>query len=200
MEQEFKWSIPSPADFDRIADSVLVAPLVQSAGEIRMQAIYFDTADKQIARVRGGLRLRRENEKSVVCLKLSAQERFDGACKAREEYECAAPDIRTGIAQLPSVGAPQAFCDTLLSSNLLELGRMSFTRRAYQLTHGGCTCELALDAGKLVRMGRTAPICEMELELKSGSETDFDSLALTLQKTFSLQPQPLSKLARMMQL
>ncbi|MDO5783588.1 MAG: CYTH domain-containing protein [Eubacteriales bacterium] len=200
MEREFKWNIPTPADFSRIADSALVAPLMQSSGDIQMQAVYFDTADKQIARVRGGLRLRRENSESIVCLKLSAQESFDGACKAREEYECAAPDIRTGIRNLPSVGAPQAFCDTLFKSNLLEIGRMEFTRHAYQLAYRSCTCELALDSGKMLRCGRAAPICEMELELKSGSEADFDALALELQNTFSLQPQPLSKLARMMQL
>lgn len=200
MEREFKWDIPSPADFSRIADSTLVAPLVQSSGDIQMQAVYFDTADKRIARMRGGLRLRRENNESVVCLKLSAQESFDGACKAREEYECAAQDIRTGIRNLPSVGAPQAFCDTLLASNLLEIGRTDFTRRAFQLAYRSCTCELAMDSGQMLHLGHTARICELELELKHGSEADFDALALELQNAFSLQPQPLSKLARMMQL
>lgn len=200
MEREFKWDIPSPADFSRIADSARVVPLVQSSGDIQMQAMYFDTADNLIARTRGGLRLRRENGESVVCLKLSAKESFDGACKAREEYECTAPDIRTGLRKLPSVGAPQAFCDTLCKSNLLEIGRMEFTRHAYQLAYRDCTCELSLDSGKMRRIGRSAPICEMELELKTGSEADFDALALALQDAFSLHPQPLSKLARMMQL
>ena len=40
----------------------------------------------------------------------------------------------------------------------------------------------------------------MELELKSGSEADFDALAVQLQQEFDLKPQPLSKLARMMRL
>ena len=77
---------------------------------------------------------------------------------------------------------------------------MDFTRHAYQLAYRACTCELSLDSGNMRRIGRSAPICEMELELKTGSEADFDALALTLQDAFSLQPQPLSKLARMMQL
>lgn len=200
MEREFKWNISDPADFDRIADSDMVAPLVQSSGEIKMEAMYYDTVDGQIAKARGGLRLRREDGESVVCLKITPQEQFSDAFKAREEYECYAPDIRSGMLNLPSVGAPQDFCDNILKSDLIELGRTIFTRRTYQLAFHGCTCELAFDLGKITHRGRTGPICEMELELKGGSDADFHELARLLQETFELQPQPLTKLARMMKL
>ena len=129
MEREFKWQIANPADFDRIAESDAVQPLVQSSGTTEMEAIYYDTFDGQLAKVRGGLRLRREDGECVVCLKLAPQEDFDGAFKAREEYECYAPDVRSGMLNLPSVGAPQEFCDEILKSDLMELGRTIFTRR-----------------------------------------------------------------------
>ena len=200
MEREFKWMIPDPAEFDPIADSSTVSALVQKKGRLEMEAMYYDTADNLIARCHGGLRLRRENETRVVCLKLAAESGFGGARKAREEYECTAPDIRTGIQNLPAAGAPQDICDCLLQANLIELGRTAFTRFWFLLSYQGCTCELAFDYGKLTRNGRVGPICEMELELKSGSEADFDALAVQLQQEFDLKPQPLSKLARMMRL
>ena len=200
MEREFKWMIPDPSEFDPIADSSTVSALVQKKGRLEMEAMYYDTADNLIARCHGGLRLRRENETRVVCLKLAAESGFGGARKAREEYECTAPDIRTGIQNLPAAGAPQDICDCLLQANLIELGRTTFTRFWFLLSYQGCTCELAFDYGKLTRNGRVGPICEMELELKSGSEADFDALAVQLQQEFDLKPQPLSKLARMMRL
>ncbi len=200
MEREFKWMIPDPSEFDPIADSSTVSALVQKKGRLEMEAMYYDTADNLIARCHGGLRLRRENETRVVCLKLAAESGFGGARKAREEYECTAPDIRTGIQNLPAAGAPQDICDCLLQANLIELGRTAFTRFWFLLSYQGCTCELAFDYGKLNRNGRVGPICEMELELKSGSEADFDALAVQLQQEFDLKPQPLSKLARMMRL
>ena len=200
MEREFKGMIPDPSEFDPIADSSTVSALVQKKGRLEMEAMYYDTADNLIARCHGGLRLRRENETRVVCLKLAAESGFGGARKAREEYECTAPDIRTGIQNLPAAGAPQDICDCLLQANLIELGRTAFTRFWFLLSYQGCTCELAFDYGKLTRNGRVGPICEMELELKSGSEADFDALAVQLQQEFDLKPQPLSKLARMMRL
>ena len=200
MEREFKWMIPDPSEFDPIADSSTVSALVQKKGRLEMEAMYYDTADNLIVRCHGGLRLRRENETRVVCLKLAAESGFGGARKAREEYECTAPDIRTGIQNLPAAGAPQDICDCLLQANLIELGRTAFTRFWFLLSYQGCTCELAFDYGKLTRNGRVGPICEMELELKSGSEADFDALAVQLQQEFDLKPQPLSKLARMMRL
>ena len=195
MEREFKWMIPDPSEFDPIADSSTISALVQKKGRLEMEAMYYDTADNLIARCHGGLRLRRENETRVVCLKLAAESGFGGARKAREEYECTAPDIRTGIQNLPAAGAPQDICDCLLQANLIELGRTAFTRFWFLLSYQGCTCELAFDYGKLTRNGRVGPICEMELELKSGSEADFDALAVQLQQEFDLKPQPLSKLS-----
>lgn len=200
MEREFKWSIDDAQSFDRLVTSEEIAPLIQSSDVIEMEAIYYDTFDGQIAKVHGGLRLRRENGEGVCCLKLAPHSDYDGAYKAREEYECYAPDIRSGMLNLPSAGAPQEFCDKILKSDLMELGRTVFTRRAYLLTFGGSRCELAFDAGKITHRGRMMPICEVELELKDGSEADFDTLALTLQKKFDLRPQPLSKLARLLRL
>ena len=199
MEREFKWNADA-ADTGRIPASALIAPLIQENGAVEMEAAYYDTADGMISGLRGGLRFRRENDKGVVCLKLAAQASYGGACKLREEFECEAADLVSGIRKLPSAGAPQELCDRLLQQELVLLGRMTFSRRTCLLAYGACTCELALDRGTMYRHDRTRPICEAELELKSGSEEDFSALALRMQNELHLEPQPLSKLARMYEL
>ncbi len=200
MEYEFKWSIDGADAFDGLVNSKLVAPLITSQDVAEMEAVYYDTFDGQIAKAHGGLRMRRENGDMVCCLKLSPQSGYDGAYVAREEYQCYAPDIRSGMLNLPSVGAPQDFCDQILKSDLTELGRTQFTRHIFLLTFEGSTSELAFDTGKISHRGRTMPICEVELEYKDGSQDDFSRLALKLQEAFDLTPQPLSKLARMLRL
>ncbi len=200
MEREYKWSIASEAQFHTIVSSDTVAPLVQSHETISMEATYYDTFDKQIEKAHGGLRLRRENNESIACLKLAPKLEYNGALKSREEYECYAPDIRSGILNLPSFGAPQDFCDAILKADLMELGRTDFLREAYTIRYAGCTCELAFDTGHISRRGRSAPICEIELEHKDGSTKDFHALAQLLQSTFALEPECRSKLMRMLHL
>ena len=200
MEQEYKWCCTGAQQFEAIPLHPSVAPLVRKQQCIEMEARYYDSADGLVSRLGGSLRLRRENDASVCCLKLASRNRANGSCKIREEFECAAPDIDIGLNLLPQVGAPQDVCTVLLTGGVTELGFTRFTRRAYLLDTDDCTAELAFDSGSLGRGGKTAPICEIELELKSGSSTAFQQLAQTLQQTFSLTGQSLSKLGRMMSL
>ena len=60
--------------------------------------------------------------------------------------------------------------------------------------------ELALDQGCLLGGGKALPFGEVEVELKSGSQTDAVSFAGALAAEFGLKPQPKSKLARAMAL
>ena len=199
MEQEFKWSVPDSSVFVSMLASDHLPP-VQKLTNTQMDAIYYDTNDSLINRLHGGLRLRQEGNDSICCLKLAAESSQDGALKSREEYECAAPDIKTGLERLPQAGAPLSLCEAILVSGVIELGRTSFVRRAVILDTGSCTAELSLDVGRVTRGERYAPICEIELEFKSGDHTAFEMLGMHLQEDFHLKPQPLSKLARMLHL
>ena len=82
MEREFKWNIKQPEDFDRIADSDFVKPLVTEEIRLEMEAAYYDTADGALSSRKWMLRVRQENEKSVVTMKTP------GSGYARGEWEC----------------------------------------------------------------------------------------------------------------
>ncbi len=200
MEKEFKWSMTGNGIFVTMLISGKLPP-IENAYNISMNAQYYDTADGMVSCMRGGLRLRRENETSVCCLKLAADSSEDGACKSREEFECEAPDIEAGLHLLPAqAGAPAEICQAILGAGVTKLGQTSFLRQAALLNDGSCTAELACDVGAIYRNGKHLPICELELEYKSGDAAAFEALGRQLQEQFDLTPQPLSKLARMMML
>ena len=202
MEREYKWKLSGADEFDRIVSTDTVAQTVTGQQDFHMQAIYYDTENQLFAQMQGGLRLRKENDASVCCLKLAAKER--GACKTREEYEAEAPDIYSGLTALIGAGAPKELCMMAASSTLVELCRTDFVRRAYHLhihaPSGICEGELAFDLGRLSRGDHSIPLCEMEFEYKRGDLQPFHAFAHILEQTFDLVPQPLSKLARAMAL
>ena len=71
MEQEFKWDA-----FATLQDAVLIWALNRDADHARiteMDAQYFDTPDGALAAEQAALRLRRENETGICCLKLAAR-------------------------------------------------------------------------------------------------------------------------------
>ncbi|MGE4549650.1 MAG: inorganic triphosphatase [Intestinibacillus sp.] len=191
MERELKWK----ADV-ALQRAVYGWALSQGAAETccEMDARYYDTADRLLASQKAGLRLRLENGRGICCLKRGGS--VSGATHVREEYECPATAIEEGLAALPRAGAPQALCEMLLHTGVREICRVRFTRQALTLQTPEMTAELALDCGTLSRSGREAPLCEIELELKSGAQAAFEALGEALSVRFLLDPEPQTKLAR----
>lgn len=198
MEIEYKWDMADPELAHTMVSSEFLADAIVSQREIRMQAIYFDTAASDVYAMHGGLRIRRENETSVCCLKMSAESLE--ACKTRREFEVVADNIEDGLIKLPQAGAPQEVCDRLLAGKPLPICETVFTRQACKLEFENCNAELAFDWGEMRRNGKVAPIHEIELEYVSGSQESFHALAAGLEEQFALIVQPLSKLARAMSL
>ena len=60
--------------------------------------------------------------------------------------------------------------------------------------------ELALDQGILLGGSKELPLCEVEVELKSGSEAAATALAQALAAAYSLSEEPKSKFRRAMDL
>ena len=197
MEKEYKW---------RANEYVLGQALLWASSRIgsqsrtiHMQSQYYDTLDGLLSRQQAALRLRRENARSVCCLKMNNQNTPEGM-RAPEAYQCDAETVQDGLRGLPDKGAPRALCDQALAAPLEMICNVDFRRCAVLLQEGDTVCELALDEGTLRHGGRTAPLCEIELEYVAGSEDAFHSLAAELAEYLSLVPEPESKLVRAMKL
>lgn len=160
---------------------------------IRMETTYFDTADGALAARHVTLRLRKENENCICTMKTPLP---DGS---RGEWECQANDILSGVECLCALGAPKALCDVAKGGVIAVCGA-KFTRLAAEISTADGMAELAIDSGILLGGGKEVPLCEVEIEHKSGSDQSTMELATAIAARFGLTPEKKSKFRRALDL
>lgn len=161
--------------------------------QIRMETTYFDTPAGHFAARKMTLRLRKENDVTICTLKAP------GSDNGRAEWECEADTIANGLAALIAAGAP-AEAVVLAEAGLIPVCGARFTRMAAILPTQDGTAELALDSGVLLAGERTSPLCELEVEQKTGSEEATEALAENIARTYGLKAEPKSKFRRALSL
>ncbi len=112
---------------------------------------------------------------------------------ARGEWECAAISPRAAVEQLAALGAPAELTSL---THFDVLCGASFERTAITLQIDGAELELALDFGRLSAPGAEAPVCEAELELRSGDMSAMLALRDRLIAEYGLTEESASKFSR----
>ncbi|OWQ45188.1 hypothetical protein CDL60_20845 [Roseateles noduli] len=142
------------------------------ATEERLQASYFDTPERDLARAGFALRLRREGEVWVQTLKGAAP---DGMTRLEHNVPLGADIPQLDVARHadhPAGQALQALLAELPEGALQALFRTDITRLTRPLRTPYGAVELALDHGALLAGEgdalRSTPVAELEIELKSG--------------------------------
>ena len=156
---------------------------------IHMETTYFDTPAGSLSDRHVTLRLRKENNLCICTMKTPLA---DGS---RGEWECEATDIHDGLAILSALGAPADLCQLAQQGVHIVCGA-KFTRLAADVPTADGMAELAIDSGVLLGGGREIPLCEVELEHKSGSDQSTLELASILATRFQLIPEQKSKFRR----
>lgn len=194
MEIELKYACPNEAVCVNILASDMVRALqIGAVRQIRMCTDYYDTPERTLRALYWTLRLRRENEQSVVCCKTRGERQ--GALSSHGEWECEAESVPQGVEQLIAQGAPEELRQ--LAGRAERFCGAEFLRKSVDLRlSGGTVAELSCDVGKLLGSTREEALCEVELELKEGSVEPMLSLGADLAKAFGLWEEPRSKLAR----
>ena len=190
-ETEYKLEVGDLQLLDCILCSRTVAErLCAPYAYLRMRTTYYDTEDGFLETRRWMLRLRTENDRSVVTMKTP------GEGHTRGEWEVESAYLDEALPKLAALGAPQEIT-SLQSDALAPICGARFTRITAELRLSEATsCMICGDVGDLTGGGRTALLCELELELKQGSEAELAAFAQALMETYHLSEQPLSKLQR----
>lgn len=178
------------------ADQAVLSAVEKKFGDftpISMETVYYDTEDRALGKRHWTLRRRYENGVSVCTLKTPLP---DGS---RGEWEAGCGDILEAIPKLCKQGGPEELL-TLTAGGVAPSCGARFTRLAKTLVLESCTVELALDSGVLLGGGREQPLCELEVEYKSGDETAALLFARLLANEFSLERETKSKVARALEL
>ena len=155
----------------------------------QMQTTYYDTPDGALSGRFYTLRCRLENNVSICTLKAPLDE------IGRGEWELPCADIQTAIPKLCKLGAP-ADLQELTAAGLIPICGARFTRIAKTIQLKDCTVELALDQGVLTGGSQEIPLCEVEVELKSGKPEHCLAYARQLALAFDLKPEKKSKFRR----
>ncbi|RPH30940.1 inorganic triphosphatase [Buttiauxella warmboldiae] len=192
QEIELKF-IVNPAELDALRNT-LNALESEHAEPRQLLNIYYETADNQLRRHDMGLRIRGDNGRYEMTLKIAG--RVTGGLHQRPEYnvELASPEL--ALAQFPAEVWPEGVFADELQAQLNPLFSTDFAREKWVVTHGKSRIELALDQGE-VKAGELAePLCELELELLAGETADLLAFARQLVAQPGLRQGSLSKAAR----
>lgn len=155
---------------------------------IDMQTTYYDTLDGALAARRITLRKRMENGRAVCTLKTPT------GTLSRGEWDTECDTIEEAVPVLCKLSDWDLL--TALEGGVVATCGARFTRKACTVTLPQCTVEIALDLGVLVGNGHEMPLCEVEIELKSGSEEAATAFAESLAGQYGLTQEYKSKFRR----
>ena len=175
---------------DVLEDRSITALAQEKLREIHMKTCYYDTADGALTARKWMLRVRQENEKSVVTMKTPA------SGHARGEWECEGKMPEAAIGTLIAKGAPEELKE-LASQGLKMVCGAAFVRLTQPLLlPDGTACELCADGGELLGGRRKEPFYELELELTRGSGAALERFAREISRRFDLPEEQKSKFVR----
>jgi triphosphatase len=177
------------------AEALVTAAVPGSEITQQLEARYFDTPSHALQKAKLAYRLRREGENWVATVKGGGSSK--GGLHARQEWNQVAshnePDMQVFSHMEIGAKLQEAVGDEILEPILIT----SFERRKVDVVMpDGSTIEVAADKGVIIAGEKTAPILEIELELKTGQAGSLFMLGAALAREYPLLPEPKSKFYR----
>jgi inorganic triphosphatase YgiF len=168
MEIELKLGV-SAETLHRIARAL--ARRTGSSGErVHLSARYFDTPGRLLQANGIALRVRREGSRWVQAVKR-------GRAVAGGLHRVAESEVTVGSARLVRQRLPADIAMLIGDERPEPVAHTRVWRRRWTVAAEGGLVEVALDRGEAGAAGRTAPIAEIEFELKGGSPGALYNLA-----------------------
>lgn len=199
MEIELKLALDALA-VPALRAHPLLAHYSLRPGRTRMvENRYFDTPQLTLWRQGIELRLRRDGRRHLQTLKRlpgASTSRSEGGLHRLDEWETprrgTEPELATLLSTLPEQAAQvaQAVRDAAAEGALGVRLSTHYKRTSWLLRSAqGDLVEVALDIGEVRAAGRAVPLCELEFELKQGTERALFELASALHASVPLRPQ-----------
>ena len=155
--------------------------------------IYFDTPKLDLHRNEMALRLRSVSGHWLQTLKGGGS--VKGGLHQRNEWEAAVPSAELDFTILDAAiwdeHLPQR-----LRKKLKPVFVTDFSRTSRMVEYQGAEIEVCMDQGEVKTSEHSAPICEVELELKSGDPQQLFQLALAILEIVPFELESVSKAER----
>lgn len=190
IETELKLSLSG-----RTASQLMQHPLLSSVEpqKHRLISTYFDTPDERLRAQRIVVRYRRKGSDWLLAVKTASV--LSGGLAQRGEWETSGELGEFDFTHVDDPSIRQMVEGA--RSDLQPVFTTDFTRHAWRIDgKDGARIEVALDRGWINARERREPICELELELLSGSLISLFDFVRQLQETLLLHPEVRSKSER----
>lgn len=200
MELEIKLSPVTASQASKVFGDKAVAPFLGEAERRDMESIYYGDERGILGELGCALRLRKENGRPIVCLKIRSGQ--SGMAEVRQEYETEAQNIEEGVAALLELEDMSAEGAAALKEcgGLYPICGNAFTRTEAEYSRDGLVFVLSYDIGEYFRGDIRAPLGELELELKEGDPSALNALCAELAERHGLTVCHVSKYRRAMEL
>ncbi|CAD5203147.1 inorganic triphosphatase [Pseudomonas sp. FEN] len=158
---------------------------------------YFDTPERDLAKAKVALRLRRDGEEVIQTLKTRGQS--IAGLSERNEYDWHLAKAKLDVKKLEGECWPEALAE-LDKKTLKPIFTTDFVRERAEIAWGRgkakVVIEAALDLGFVIAGKQKEEICELELELREGEPAALLELAAELAEKLALMPCDISKAER----
>jgi triphosphatase len=154
----------------------------QSGRRERQDSVYFDDRNRTLQKKGLSLRVRQIGERRIQTIKAS---NGHAGPIDRGEWEAVVTASRPDLAA--ARGTPLERVLAKLRDPLEPLFETRVSRTAFPVQFGNSDITFSLDQGRIDTGKSTAPICELELELKNGSAKDLFQFARQLDEKIPLE-------------
>ncbi|MBD1576869.1 inorganic triphosphatase [Vibrio sp. S11_S32] len=195
METEIELKFFVSPDFSSILKSKIEGMKVLQHSCRTLMNLYFDTPDQWLRQYDIGMRIRRTDDVYVQTVKTSG--RVVAGLHQRPEFNAEHNSNEPDLSLHPIDIWPEGRDWQDLQNELVQLFETNFEREQWLLSMpDGSQIEVAFDQGVVSVGEQQTPICEVELELKSGQTESLFTLARLLSDKGGMRLGNLSKAAR----
>lgn len=195
METEIELKFFVSQDYSEVLQEKISESKVLQHSRRQLGNIYFDTEDNWLRQHDIGLRIRRYDDVFVQTVKTSG--RVVAGLHQRPEYNAEHNSNEPNLFLHPDDIWPTERSIEQLQEQLIPIFATDFIREQWLVSMPeGSQIEVAFDNGVVVAGEKEEPICEVELELKSGQTDALFTLARILSESGGIRLGNLSKAAR----
>lgn len=195
MENEIELKFFVSPEFSDVLKQKLTEQKILQQNTRDLGNTYFDTQDNWLRQHDTGMRIRRFDDVFVQTVKTSG--RVVAGLHQRPEYNAEHSSNIPDPSLHPDDIWPEGRSVAELSEQLTPIFATNFNRELWLIGMAdGSQVEVVFDQGEVVAGENTTPICEVELELKSGQTDALFTLARQLSEEGGVRLGNLSKAAR----
>jgi triphosphatase len=180
-EVEIKLEL-APASLPQFKKIPLIRALKAPARRATEVSVYFDTDTHKLRKNGLMLRVRRTGNRYIQTIKATGNSGLFERDEWENEIASEAPDLDLahGIALEPLISDK-------FRRQLKPMFETRVRRTVYPLTNGAHAIALTVDQGKIDTGARSAPLCEIELELERGNQTELFEIAREITRALPAQ-------------